>query len=43
MKPFSVSDTGANYAGDDGQRLVQVDASRQMAGNIPGSECVGRD
>ena len=38
VKPFSVSDTGANYAGDDGQRLVQVDASRQMAGNIPGSE-----
>ena len=38
VKPFSVSDTGANYAGDDGQRLVQVDASRQMAGSIPGSE-----
>ena len=38
VKPFSVSDTGANYAGDDGQRLVQVDASRQMAGNISGNE-----
>ena len=38
VKPFSVSDTGADYAGDDGQRLVQVDASRQMASSIPGSE-----
>ena len=38
VKPFSVSDTGADYAGDDGQRLVQVDASRQMATSIPGSE-----
>lgn len=30
-QPFVQTATGANYAGDQGQRLLQVDATRQMA------------
>lgn len=33
---FVASATGANYQGDLGQRLLQVDASRQMAVGSPG-------
>lgn len=38
VKPFSVSNTGAAYAGDDGQRLLQVEASRQIPTNISGRQ-----
>jgi len=38
LKPFSVDQSGAQYAGDDGKRLLQVDGSRQMATNVSGNE-----
>lgn len=38
VKPFSVSNTGATYAGDDGQRLLQVEGSRQIPSNISGRQ-----
>ena len=38
VKPFSLSASGAVYQGDDGQRLVQVSASRQLATNVSGKE-----
>ncbi|MBI2277452.1 MAG: flagellar hook-associated protein FlgL [Dechloromonas sp.] len=38
VKPFSVSNTGAAYAGDDGQRLLQVESSRQIPTNISGRQ-----
>lgn len=38
VRPFSSTDTGANYAGDDGERLTQVESSRQMATSVSGSE-----
>lgn len=38
VKPFSATATGATYQGDAGKRLLQVDASRQMASNISGQE-----
>ena len=41
-KPFSATSTGAVYAGDDGKRLLQVDASRQIASNVSGSELFER-
>lgn len=37
VRPFSTTATGASYAGDDGQRLLQVDSSRQIAANVSGS------
>jgi flagellar hook-associated protein 3 FlgL len=45
-KPFALSNPAvppattlaANYSGDDGQRLLQVSASRQMAVNVAGSD-----
>lgn len=36
-QPFSATPGGATYAGDQGQRQLQVDAIRQIALNIPGS------
>lgn len=38
VKPFSADATGAIYAGDDGKRLLQVDASRQIPTNVSGRE-----
>ena len=38
MKPFAQTTTGANYQGDDGVRLLQVEASRDMPTNISGIE-----
>lgn len=38
VKPFSVDASGAQYGGDNGQRLLQVDGSRQMATNISGKD-----
>ena len=38
VKPFSATATGANYAGDEGKRLLQVAASRQIPTNVSGSE-----
>jgi flagellar hook-associated protein 3 FlgL len=34
--PFTETATGAQYQGDQGQRLLQVDATRQMAISSPG-------
>ena len=36
-QPFVQSATGATYQGDLGQQKIQVDATRQMAVNTPGS------
>lgn len=41
-RPFSVTDTGASYAGDDGQRLLQVEASRQISTSVSGNELFER-
>lgn len=38
VKPFSATISGAAYQGDDGKRLLQVGASRQMATNVSGKE-----
>lgn len=38
VKPFSATSTGAAYGGDNGQRLLQVDASRQIPTNVSGGE-----
>lgn len=42
VRPFSVTQTGANYAGDDGQRLSQVEASRQISTSVSGGELFER-
>ena len=42
VRPFDATTTGANYAGDDGQRLVQVEASRQMSTSVSGGALFGR-
>lgn len=34
--PFVQTATGATYQGDLGQRLIQVDSSRQMSASVPG-------
>jgi len=34
--PFVQTAAGVQYQGDQGQRLIQVDATRQMAGSSPG-------
>lgn len=36
-KPFSKTPTGASYSGDQGQRMLQVGASRQIASSDSGS------
>jgi len=38
VKPFSVNAAGAQYLGDSGKRLLQVDGSRQLATNVSGKE-----
>lgn len=38
VKPFSATSAGASYAGDDGQRLLQVDGSRQIPTNVSGRQ-----
>lgn len=38
VAPFSAANPFAIYAGDEGKRLLQVDSTRQMAINAPGSE-----
>lgn len=42
VRPFSVTATGASYAGDDGQRLSQVEASRQISTSVSGGELFER-
>lgn len=42
VKPFSAIATGAQYDGDDGQRLLQVEASRQLPTNVSGAELFNR-
>lgn len=38
VRPFNESPTGVQYSGDDGQRLIQVSASRQMPISESGAE-----
>lgn len=38
VTPFATTATGAQYFGDDGQRLLEVDASRQLPSNVSGSD-----
>lgn len=38
VRPFSVNSTGADYYGDEGQRLLQVGHSRQVPTNVSGAE-----
>ena len=40
--PFQRVAAGVQYAGDDGQRLIQAGPSRQIASNISGAEAFGR-
>jgi flagellar hook-associated protein 3 FlgL len=42
VKPFSAIASGAQYDGDDGQRLLQVEASRQLPTNVSGAELFNR-
>ncbi len=42
VRPFNESPTGVQYSGDDGQRLIQVSASRQMPVSEPGAEAFMR-
>lgn len=42
VRPFSDSPAGVQYAGDDGQRLIQVSASRQMPISESGAEAFMR-
>ena len=37
-KPFVANASGANYAGDSNQQLIQVDAQRLMAANVSGDK-----
>ena len=41
-QPFTSSASGAQYNGDDGQRLIQVDSSRQMAVSVSGADLFSR-
>lgn len=38
VTPFTVTPTGATYAGDSNQQMLQVDTQRQMAMNVPGDQ-----
>lgn len=38
VRPFAVTQSGAQYYGDDGQRLQQVGAARQLATNVSGAD-----
>lgn len=42
VKPFAANSTGASFVGDEGKRLLQVDASRQLATNVSGGELFER-
>lgn len=42
VKPFAATAAGAQYYGDDGERLLQVDASRQIPTNLSGAELFNR-
>lgn len=42
VRPFDVTVAGANYAGDEGQRLAQVEASRQISTSVSGGALFGR-
>lgn len=42
VKPFAATAGGAQYYGDDGERLLQVEASRQIATNLSGAELFNR-
>lgn len=42
LKPFAQTTTGASYQGDEGVRLLQVEAARDMPTNISGIELFGR-
>ena len=42
VKPFAVAAGGAAYYGDDGLRMLQVDASRQLPTNLSGSDVFER-
>lgn len=42
VKPFAVAPGGAAYYGDEGLRMLQVDASRQLPTNLSGSEVFER-
>lgn len=42
VKPFSTVANGAQYDGDDGERLLQVEASRQLPTNVSGAELFNR-
>ena len=42
IKPFTQSATGAQYSGDQGQRLIQVASSRQIALSDSGAEIFER-
>lgn len=41
-QPFSAGAGGVQYNGDDGQRLIQVDSSRQMAVSVSGADVFTR-
>ena len=41
-QPFTSGPVGVQYNGDDGQRLVQVDSSRQMAVSVSGADAFTR-
>lgn len=42
VKPFAVAAGGAAYSGDEGLRMLQVDASRQLPTNLSGSDVFER-
>lgn len=42
VKPFSAIASGAQYDGDDGERLLQVEASRQLPTNVSGADLFNR-
>ncbi|CAG4882183.1 Flagellar hook-associated protein flgL [Georgfuchsia toluolica] len=41
-QPFSSGPVGVQYNGDDGQRLIQVDSSRQMGVSVSGADVFTR-
>ncbi|ENO89531.1 flagellar hook-associated protein FlgL [Thauera linaloolentis] len=42
MQPFNGNEAGVSYAGDQGERSIQVSASRYMAISLPGSDVFDR-
>jgi flagellar hook-associated protein 3 FlgL len=41
-QPFAQTSTGANYVGDDGQRLIQVSPSQQIPVSVSGADAFQR-